>query len=172
MNQEFTITFWIRTNKNPAWSKTESKIDFPPFTPKNGIKVFVSKINRKIKVYILHPEIGFKKISADISDYLGQDTHVAITNSKKETSLYINGKPIKQLSKKDFNMDVMEYLEKGDYVMVKIDNNDFENIRVGKNVKTVFQARVEDIDHERKIVKLNFFDLKQKKEVSIDKLVV
>jgi len=156
---EFSITFWIRTQKNPGWMEKESEINFPPFTVKQGIMVFFSKIRENLKIYLLHPDLGYRKLTVDITNYLRNDTFVALTNTDRETNLYLNANLIKKITVED----LMNDLEIGDYVMVEVKNKDFENIQIGENISTLMPAKIKKLSGDT--AQLEFFTIGQKIQI-------
>lgn len=156
---EFSITFWIRTQKNPGWMKKESEINFPPFTVKQGIMVFFSKIRENLKIYLLHPDLGYRKLTANITKYLQNDIFVALTNTEQETNLYLNADLVKKIAKDN----LMNDLEIGDYVMVEIKNDDFENIQIGENISMLMPAKIRKLSGET--AQLEFFTIGDKIQV-------
>lgn len=151
MDKEFTITFWIRISQNPKWGENDSDINFPPITANNGAKIFFSKYGKYLKVYILHPEFGYKKLTTNIEKYLKRDTFLALTNSPKETKLYINANLVKTVKKSAARSN----LEIGDYVMVQIKPGDSKLFTVGENIQIVLPAKI--IETGTKSVKLQLF---------------
>ncbi len=156
---EFSITFWIRTQNNPGWMEKESKIHFPPFTVKQGVMVFFSKIHQNLKIYLLHPDLGCRKLTANITKYLRNDTFVVLTNTEQETTLYLNADLIQKIAKEDLVND----LEVGDYVMVEIKNDDFEDIQIGENVSMSMPAKIRKLSG--KTAQLEFFTIGNKIQV-------
>ena len=156
---EFSITFWIRTQKNPGWMKKESEINFPPFTVKQGIMIFFSKIRENLKIYLLHPDLGYRKLTANITKYLRNDTFVALTNTEEETNLYLNADLVKNITKENLRND----LEIGDYVMVEIKNKDFKNIQIGENISTLMPAKIRKLSGNT--AQLEFFTIGKKIQV-------
>jgi len=156
---EFTITFWIRIQNNPGWMKKESEIYFPFFTVKQGILVFFSKIRQNLKIYILHPDLGYRKLTANIAKYLRNDTFIALTNTEQETKLYLNADLVKEIVKEDLFND----LEVGDYVMVEIKNDDFENIKINKEISMLAPAKIRKLLGET--AQFEFFTIGKKTQV-------
>lgn len=165
MNKEYTVTFWIRLNNNPSWKDRDSNIYFPPITNENGIQTHFSKYGTTFKIYVLHPEIGFRKIVADIEAYIGNDTFVAFTNNDKESKLYLNG----ALVSTTVSTDLTTELEIGDYVMAEIKENDLKSIHIKDGVVTIAPARVESINGDR--IKLNFFGQNETIELNTNRLI-
>lgn len=153
---EFTITFWIKVNKNPAWNQADSEINFPPFTVNNGIQVYFSKYGSKLKTYILHPEIGYRKIVADIGKYLHKDAFIALTNSDDGNKLYINAKLVKVFKKGNLRRGI----EVGDYIMASIKENDLHNVKVSNNMDVVLPGKVISLEDKPRIT-VFFFSLNE-----------
>jgi len=133
--------------------RENSEINFPPFTVKNGIMVFFKKVRYKFKVYILHPELGFRKLTTNIADFLRNDAFIALTNNVSETILYLNGDMVRKVNKED----LAEELEIGDYVMVEVKNDELENIDIGEGVHASFPAKIKKIKTET--VQFEFFSV-------------
>lgn len=157
MKQEFSITFWISPEKNPSWLKSDSEISFPPFTVKNGVRVYFKKQETQLKIYILHPEVGYRKIVADIDKYIGSKCFVALTNTKLETKLYLNAHLVKSVKREE----LLETLEVGDYVMVETEEN---------NLGATMPAKVDKIVDDEKVV-FDFFEKQEVKTFSKEKVV-
>lgn len=145
MNNEFTITYWIRIKDNPGWMKLDTDINFPPFTVNNGIQVFFSKIKVTLRVYILHPELGYRKLSADVSNYLQKDAFIALTNSTNETKLYINTQEVASVA----HQNLIKTLEVSDYVMVRVQNGDLSTITIQSGLTVIIPAKVQKINGDR-----------------------
>jgi hypothetical protein len=166
---EFTVTFWIRREENPGWVKKDSIINFPPLMVEHGIMIFFSKIREKFKIYLLHPELGHRKMSEDVSQYLSDDMFIAVSNTPTETKLYLNGKPVQILERGKIIQD----LEVGDYVMAEIQNDDFDNIDINENVSMLSAAKI--LTLSKKSARLEFFQLGNKLkivELPIDRIYV
>ena len=159
-NNEFSITFWIDIYKNPAWLKEDSEIIFPMFTVKNGIIVFFSKIKEKLKVYLLHPEIGYRKLVVDVSKYIGSKTFVALTNSSEETILYLNAVQVCILK---VNENV-ESLEIGDYVMVVVKNGELEGLKIEGDIEVMLPAKILKISDNK--MQFEFFTTGDKLKIA------
>lgn len=166
MNKGFTITFWIRVGKNPGWMQLDSDINFPPFVVNEGINVYFSKYQNLLKVYVLHPSVGYRKIVFDISDYIQKDMFVALTNSKNETKLYLNGSLKLTCDLKDLSSN----LEVGDYVLANIQSEDLNNVKVGKNVEVVLPAKIKSIEKNK--LTLFFFNVNEYSTLDISKLKI
>lgn len=138
---EFSITFWIRINENPGWKNIEADINFPPFTVKHGIIVYFSKYGEELKIYLLHPELGYRKLVVNIKNYLNKDTFIALTNSSTETKLYLNANLVTKIDKDNLKNN----LEVGDYVMVEIQDNDFNDISIGSTTSVLTPAKIKKI---------------------------
>lgn len=151
MNKEFTISFWIRIKNNPKWTKPGADINFPPITTGDGVMVFFSKKKKILKVYILHPEVKYKKISVDISKFLEHDTNIALTNADNETRLYLNGELVKTTQGNNKHIN----LEEGDYVLVNIEKDDLKTINFESGMKVALWARIESV--KRDSVDLRFY---------------
>jgi hypothetical protein len=164
-NSEFTITFWIKVNKNPAWNESDSEINFPPFTVKNGIQVYFSKYGPKLKAYILHPEMGYRKIIANIENYLHKDAFIALTNSDKENKLYINAKLVKTSK----TGTLRRGLEIGDYVMVSIKDGDLKNTKLSGDMDLILPGKIISIEDKSKVT-IFFFNINETATVSKSKL--
>jgi hypothetical protein len=158
---DFSITFWIVNEKNPGWNNKYSIINFPSFMVKEGIQVFFTKNERFINVYILHPEFGYRKISASITNYIGKDTFIALTNTENTTILYINAKLVAEIKKEN----LLASLESNDYVMVKVYNDELEGIKVGKNIDAIFPARIIYLNHKENTAKFEFFSVGNKAQI-------
>lgn len=156
---DFSITFWIRAQNNPGWMKKQSEINFPPFTVSQGIMVFFSKIRENLNIYLLHPDLGYRKLTANITNYLRNDTFVALTNTEQETCLYLNADLVEKIAKKNLIND----LEIGDYVMVKVKNGDLKNIQIGENISTLMPAKIRKLSG--KTAQLEFFAIGNKIQV-------
>lgn len=140
---DFSITFWIRKNENPGWSNIEADINFPPFTVKHGIIVYFSKYGEELKIYLLHPELGYRKLVVNIKDYFKEDAFIALTNNLTETKLYINANLVAEINK-----DTLENnIEVGDYVMAEIKDNDFNDISIGTTTSVVTPAKIKKISN-------------------------
>jgi len=126
MNKEFSITFWIRVDKNPNWMNSFSDINFPPITNNEGIQVYFSKKKENFVVYILHPEIGSRKISTSVKSYLDKDAFIAVTSSEEETKLYVNADLLKTVK----NNTIAEKIDVGDYAVIELKNGDSSRISV------------------------------------------
>lgn len=144
INKEFTISFKINVEKNPKWKDVDSSINFPPITTGDGVKVFFSKIKTLLKAYVLHPDVKYRKLSIDVSEYLNQDIHVVLTNSESETKLYINGKLVKTLNIENFK----ENLEEGDYVLIKPKQGDLKSISFDKSAQIILWGKIESIKND------------------------
>jgi hypothetical protein len=131
MNKEFSITFWIRLDKNPKWVDRFSDIDFSPIN-KEGIQVYFTKRKEKFVVYILHPVIGYRKVTANIKNYLNIDAFIALTNSGDETKLYINADLLKTVEADT----LIENVDIGDYIMLKIERGNITK-QMAQNVGTL-----------------------------------
>jgi hypothetical protein len=160
---DFSVTFWIKAQKNPGWMNSDSEINFPPFTVKQGIMVFFCKIRENLKIYLLHPDLGYRKLTSKITNYLGKDTFVALTNTESETSLYLNADLVKKIEKKDLIND----LEVGDYVMVNVKNGDLQNVQIGKGDTILMPAKIKTLSKEN--AQLEFFQAIGK-EIQVVKL--
>ena len=141
MNREFSITFWIRLDKNPKWADRFSDINFPPITSKEGIQVYFSKKKENFVVYILHPAIGYRKISTNVKDYLEKDAFIAVTNSEQETKLYLNADLVKTV-KTD---TLIEKIDVGDYVMIELRSGDSSKIST-EGLQVVVPAKIISFD--------------------------
>jgi hypothetical protein len=149
MNKEFSITFWIRLDKNPKWLDKFSDIDFPPIN-KEGIQIYFSKRKENFIVYILHPLIGYRKISANIKDYLTKDTFIALTNSGDETKLYVNADLLKTVNANT----LIENVDIGDYIMLEVKRDDITKL-IAKNISTIIApAKIVSFEAENVIVDL------------------
>ena len=163
-NKEFSITFWIYVKNNPGWQNENSEINFPPFTVNNGITVYFSKIRDKLKVYLLHPEIGYRKLVAKVTKYLNANTFVVLTNSPAETILYLNAEQVCKFEP-DENM---EPLEIGDYVMVEVKDNEVETLNIDGNIEVLLPARIKKIITDK--IQFEFFTVGNKTQiVELDK---
>lgn len=165
MNKEFTITFWVSLDKNPSWVDTNSEINFPPFSTNNWIQVFFSKIWKELKIYILHPELWYRKIKANIEKYLTEKTFIALTNDENETKLYLNANLVTIVSKQDLKTN----LEVWDYVMVQIKNWDLEKLKIDWEIEVIVQAIIKKIKWDS--LTLDFFTYWEIKILSKDKLI-
>lgn len=94
-----------------------------------------------MKIYLLHPEMGYRKLKVKIDKYITNDTFVALTNNDEVTKLYLNAELVKEVTKGDIKND----LEIGDYVMVALKNNDFKNINIDENSKFITSAKIKKI---------------------------
>lgn len=164
MNKDFTITFWIRVDKNPGWMKLDSDINFPPFLVNDGINVYFTKHQNFLKVYVLHPSVGYRKIVFDISDYVQKDLFIALTNSKDETKLYLNGKLKLTSNLKDLPSNI----EVGDYVLVNIRAGDLKTVKLDGNLEVVLPAKIVSID--KKNLSLFFFNVNEYATLDISRL--
>jgi hypothetical protein len=158
---DFSVTFWIENSNNPGWNKKHSIINFPPSTVKEGIQIFFTKIEILLKVYVLHPELGYRKITANIEDYIGINTFIALTNSESSTKLYINAKQAGETQ----NKDLITNLEISDYVMVKVFNNDINNVQIDDSIYAIFPARIKSLDHNDNTAKFEFFTIGSKIQI-------
>ena len=142
--EDFSIVFWIDIKQNPGWRDRDSEINFPPFVTK-GIKVYFSKIGTKLKVYLLHPEIGYRKLVADISKYLNGSTHVVLTNSEKETILYLNAEQASVCikGKKIFPLEV------NDYVMLEVKKNEIDGLSIKGDVSVIVPAKIKKMNGDK-----------------------
>ncbi len=164
--KEFSITFWIRVQNNSSWKEKESDIRFPPITiPEKGVTVHSCKYGTKFKVYILHPEIGFRKLVADITDYFGKDTFVAVVNTIENTQLYLNAKLVETIKTTDLN----QQLEVGDFVMVKVKDGDLKNITITGDLEVVFPAEIKKIDGNN--LTLFFYENNQITQLSKERIL-
>src|SRR5258708_23415403 len=163
MKNIFSITFWIEVLKNPSWMDFDSDINFPPFVVNGDINVFMFKQGQYLKIYILHPEIGFRKIVANVKNVIGKDLFVAITNLDNETLLYLNSK----LSVSVLSKNTLKSLEVGDFVLAKILPGDLKKIVVDKNTSAIIPAKITAIDNN--YVTLFFFQQNEVKQLSIDR---
>ncbi len=152
MNKNFTITFWIKTERNPTWTDIDSEINFPPFTINEWIQVFFSKYWTQLKIYILHPELWYRKISTNIKKYLLEKTFIALTNTESDTNLYINWELVNSIKIKDLDKN----LEIWDYVMVNIKDWDLSNIKVTGDVQVILPAKIKAINWNN--ITLDFFN--------------
>jgi len=167
VNKEFSITFWIRVSHNPRWKEDNSEINFPPITANNGAMVFFSKDGKKLKVYILHPELGYKKLDANIEQFIKKDAFIALTNSQEVTKLYVNGELIKSLE------SAAKYkIESGDYVMVQVEPGDSKSINIGENIQVILPAKIVDIKEGGKTIKLQTFNPLEILELPKERLVM
>ena len=165
MKKEFSITFWVSVEKNPSWIEKDSEITFPPFSVNNWIQVYVSKIWKTLKVFILHPELWYRKITANIEEYLTEKTFIALTHTKLETKLYFNAKLASVIDNKKLNSN----LEVWDYVMVKIKNWDLNTLMVTGKAEVIWQAKIEKIQWDK--LTLNFFGQWEVKTFLKNKLI-
>lgn len=139
INKNFTVAFWIRLIKNPKWGDVRSDINFPPITnPDSGSKIFFMKHKKNIKVYVLHPEYGYKKLVANIEKYINSDAYVTVTNSETSLKLYINGETLGNVDRKNFKGK----LEVGDYVMIQPHSDDLKTFTYTGDHKVVLTAKV------------------------------
>lgn len=143
MNKEFSITFWIRINNNPKWTDRFSDIDFPPITTNEGIQLYFSKRKETFVVYVLHPIFGYRKIFANIKKYLHKDAFIALTNSDKETKLYVNADLVKTTK---INT-IKDKIEIGDYVMLELKQGDSSKL-LSNNISIIAPARIVSFDEE------------------------
>lgn len=164
-NVEFSITFGIRTAQNPAWNLIDSEVKFPPFTLTGGIQVYVMKIQKFLKIYILHPELGYRKLVSDISDFIAKDTFVAITTKGTITKLYLNAILIStvKFDKEKNNIEI------GDFVLVKIKNGDLKSIVINGDIEIVLVAEIKSINTDN--LKLLFIDCNEIASLNKDKLI-
>ena len=162
---EFTITFWIKADENPGWNSEDTDVRFPPFTVQKGIKVFTVKYGRKFKVYILHPQFGYRKVTADIHEYIGKNAFIAITVDGKISKLYLNAKLISTLSVDE----MISELEQGDFILVRVQSEDLKNIRIAEGVQVVMPAEVKAIESTK--LRLFFFDINEIAELPRDRIV-
>ena len=140
--------------------KENSEINFPPFTVKNGIMVLFSKIREQLKVYLLHPELGYRKLTANISKYLRNDAFVALTNTEFDSNLYLNADHLKKITK----TELLSNLEVGDYVMVEVRDNELENIEIGRSVTALMLAKIKKLTGDK--AQLEFFNVGPKTKVA------
>lgn len=152
---QFSITYWIRAEKNPGWNSEDAEIRFPPFTVEKGIKVYTVKQGNFYKIYILHPEYGYRKIAANIKEHIGRDTFVAITVDDTETKLYFNA----HLASSSSTDKMVDELEIGDFVMVNVRSGDLKKFNMGRELEVVMPAEVKGIDGN--LLELYFFELKE-----------
>lgn len=138
---EFTITFWIRSSQNPKWSDLNSVIRFPPSTTQDGVIVFVTKYEEYLKVFVLDPEIGSRKIKVEIKDYIGKDTFVALVVNGDLSTLYLNAKVVMSVNKDSMERNI----EIGDFVMVSIKDGELAGVKIGDNVSVIMPAEVTQI---------------------------
>lgn len=164
MNKNFSITFWLRNSENPSWGDPRSIIYFPPLSVNEGINVYFSKIANKLKVYVLHPDIGYRKISVDITTSLGKDTFIALTNTAEQSMLYINA----TLTATVPVSNQRDNLEAGDYVMLKVRENELRTLNFGSFIDVVLPGRVESINEGS--VNVLFPDRDERKEFILDRL--
>ncbi len=164
--KEFSITFWIRVNNNPSWKEKESDIKFPPITiSEKGVIVHSSKYGTKFKVYILHPEIGFRKLSADITKYIGTDTFVVVVNDDEKSQLYLNAELVETIK----ITDISKQLEVGDFIMVKVKDGDLDNIKIKGDLEVAFPAEIKKIDNNN--LTLFFYNLNKITQLSKDRIL-
>lgn len=162
---DFSITFWIKVVRNPGWTSKESEINFPPFTIKPGIQVFFSKYGEKMKVYILHPDLGYRKIEANVEKYLQGDAFVVLTNSHKESKLYLNTDLLATIKRSN----LIQNIEIGDYVMVNVQDGDLKNVTINKKgTKIILPAKIQN-KKDGKVI-LNFFNIKEISELPISRI--
>ena len=152
---EFSITFWIRALRNPGWSDLESEIRFPPVTTKDGIRIFCAKYGKHFKVYVLHPEYGYRKLSIDASSYMGKDTFVAVTVKGENSKLYLNSEEVLSLDRKEMSKTI----ELGDIVMVSVKNGDLSNFKIEGQISVLLPAEVKRILDDE--IEFYFFGLKE-----------
>lgn len=164
MSKEFTVTFWVRIKSNPKWNETKSEINFPPVFTNDRALIFFSKYGELLKVYILHPELGYKKIVTNIEKYLRMDTFLALTNSPKESKLYLNGKLVETIKANKKKI----VPEAGDYVMVKIKSGDSKSLTIGDNVEVIVPAKI--IEVRSKSLELQLFNPSEKLILSEDRI--
>jgi len=106
--------------------------------------IYSAKYNNKFKVFILHPEYGYRKLVVNVSKYIGKDTFVAITAKGKETKLYLNVDLVSTVQRED----VVSSLEIGDFVMVKICQGDLKNVNIPTKVEVIQPAEVQSLNGE------------------------
>lgn len=141
--EEFSITFWIRVKNNSSWNEIGSDIRFPPFTiSTTGAKVHCCKYGKIFKIYILHPDIGYRKLTADITKYIGKDTFVAVVNTKDDVKLYLNAELVETVR----IADLYQHLEVGDFVMANVEAGDLENLVIKADLKVALPAEIKKID--------------------------
>ncbi len=167
IKKDFTVTFWIRNSNNPGWNLKDSDINFPPFTINEGIRVFFFKVKSYFTVCVLHPEIGYRKIKTDVTNYLGKDTFVAFTNDKDFSKLYLNGELAASIKK----TSLLKEIEPGDFVMVKLKSGDIPDIAIdNKNVSVILEAKVAKINGKN--VDLYFYNINKNKLLPKTRIVV
>jgi hypothetical protein len=165
--KEFSITFWIRLKNNPKWNDIESDINFPPINGPQGTKIFFSKYRNLLKVYVLHPDIGYRKMTADITKYIGKDAFIAITNAELLTKLYINAELVDSFDKNSGDIDI----EVDDYVMVNLRNQDVTKITIGPEVQDfVMPAKVNKIVSDKSLAVLFLFEIDEVVELPLDRI--
>ena len=158
-NNDFSITFWIEKYSNPGWNNKDSEVRFPPFTVKNGILVFFSKIRDKLKIYILHPDIGYRKMVTNISSFISQSTFVALTNSSTVSKLYLGTKTNPPAEVELIN----EPLEVGDYIMAIVKNNEIQGLSIEGDIEVFLPATIKKIKDNR--LQLEFFTVGNKTQI-------
>lgn len=164
--EEFSITFWIRVQNNHSWNEIGSDIRFPPFTiPNTGVKVHCCKYGKIFKIYILHPDVGYRKLTADITNYIGKDTFVAVVNTEDDVKLYLNAELVETVR----ITDLYQQLEVGDFVMVNVEDGDLENIVIKGDLKVALPAEIKKIDGED--LTLFFYELNQITQLSKEKIL-
>lgn len=163
---QFSVTFRIRIAENPAWASVDTDVRFPSITVHQGVKVYSSKYGKILKVYVLHPDVGYRKLAANIEKHLGRDTFVVITVDGDMTTLYLNGEFV---TARDVN-EMIRDIEVGDYVMVKIASGDLRRIAVGDGVAVTVPAEVKKVDGET--LSLYFFELKELASLPRERVVL
>jgi len=163
---EFSITFWIKKNENPGWNINDSIIRFPLFIVKNGIKVSFIKNQRNLKVFILHPEIGYRKMIADIKNNIGSDTFIALNVKNEVTELYINAKLVSSKN----TSEILASIEVGDMVMAKVINSELKSINIGEGIEKYFPAEIKSIEGEK--CTMLFFEFGEIIELSMERIII
>ncbi|KGK97876.1 hypothetical protein LI82_08940 [Methanococcoides methylutens] len=138
---EFSVTFWIRISENPKWSNLNSTIRFPPIYTQEGVSIFITKLGSQLRVFVLDPEIGYRKIKTEIATYIKDDTFVALVVKGDYTTLYLNGEKVETVDKKSMDKEV----EIGDYVIVDVKEGDLSGVKMTNDFSVMFPAEVKQI---------------------------
>ena len=151
----FTITFWIWAADNPSWLSDKSNTRFTPVTLKGGVQVYSAKYGNQLRIFVLHPDYGYRKLVAEVTNYLGRDTFVALTVNGRISTLYLNG----ELVCETHVDEMIKKIEHGDFVMAKVKEGDLKSLSIGKDVEVIFPAEVKTVKADS--ITLNFFEIKE-----------
>ncbi len=164
---EFSVTFWIRNDANPDWKNKDSFIDFPPIDLRDkGIVIHFRKFRDILKVYVLNSDIGFRKLVADVSDHIGKDVFIAITNSETETKLYLDAELVATVKR----YESKDNLEIGDFVILGVKEGDLKGLTISDpSLNVALEAEIKKINQDEAI--LQFKELNEITKLPLSRII-